>query len=175
MIFSITFSKANGASRVDFISKDNLGFAAPIVNDLTNFSSEPAGTIVYDTDKMQFHGMDTNGNWIPMTSVSGNNSVISNAAERIERASINNNGSASITSQSGSWISSVNRSSSGTIDITIANGMFSATPTCVCSQEGIAGYYCTSNPSSATSVTTFTTSGAGATDRPIQIICMGPQ
>jgi hypothetical protein len=105
-------------------------------------------------------------------------SVTSNSTglERVERATIANSGSASITSQSGSWISSVNRSGVGVVDITIASGTFSATPVCSVLGNNSSGQAWTSSAGSSTAiqVTTANTSGA-ATDKGFYIICMGPR
>lgn len=97
--------------------------------------------------------------------------------ERIERAYITNNGTATIASQSGSWISSVSRSAAGVVDITIANGQFNAAPTCVAtrapstqasSEQGIIA-------NSATSVTVISgNSSGGNQDLDFTILCMGP-
>lgn len=56
--------------------------------------------------------------------------VVSNnsSGERIERAYIANNGTASITSQSGTWLSSVTRNGAGDVTVNIAGGIFSGTP-----------------------------------------------
>lgn len=50
--------------------------------------------------------------------------------ERVERAKLNCDSGSAITSQSGSWISSIGNVSSGFCAVTIASGVFSAAPTC---------------------------------------------
>jgi hypothetical protein len=85
-------------------------------------------------------------------------SVTSNStgAQRVENAILSCGASSAITSQSGSWISAIGNISSGSCVVTIATGMFSATPSCF-----ITGSYTgttqaervTANVASATSVT----------------------
>ena len=108
-------------------------------------------------------------------------SVSSNSAgpERIERAYIANNGTCTISSQTGSWLSSVSRVSTGSCSLTISTGMFSATPVCICSNAIGANRGCNASTSSATAASfqTWTAGGAANTlaDQDATIICMGPR
>lgn len=107
-------------------------------------------------------------------------SVTSNTvgSERIERATIANPaGTASITSQSGSWISSVSRTAAGAVTVNFTAGMFSSAPSCTCTTFGSAGESCEIG-------TTATTSSLGVRvrngvnadgDESFYILCMGPR
>lgn len=97
-------------------------------------------------------------------------------AERIERAKINNSGSCSVGSQSGTWISSINRPSGGICDITFASGYFSAAPACTCTSESGSGYLCIISTTSTTSgISIETANTSGVIDANFDIICMGPK
>lgn len=104
------------------------------------------------------------------------NSVTSNASgvERSEWALAVCSTSASITSQSGSWISSIGNISSGCCTITIASGEFSATPVCVANFKN-ASSSSTVVSNSATSSTSLTvcSSVGGTTTYNANIICRG--
>lgn len=99
--------------------------------------------------------------------------------ESIQRARIANAGSASITSQSGSWITSVNRNTTGDISVNIASGTFSSTPSCVCMVENAEGRICMhddgTSPTSSLVRFQTTVAGGSATDVNISIVCMGPR
>lgn len=107
-------------------------------------------------------------------------SVTSNAnnAERIERAQIANNGTLSITSQSGSWITLNSTSPSnggGTINF---SSSFSVAPSCVCTvgpgTSGSNAELCYISAVSTTSMTWRVYTGAAAAQNdPVSIICMG--
>lgn len=102
-------------------------------------------------------------------------SVTSNStgSERIERAQFSClSPTSSITSQSGSWVSSVGNRSSATCTVTIANGIFSSTPTCVAvKNSGTAEAFGLVSDSA----TQLTLTNASAADFAAQIICMGPK
>lgn len=111
-------------------------------------------------------------------------SVTSNSSgmERIERAKINCDGSAAITSQSGSWLTAIGNNSSGGCALTIASGIFSATPSCQVTIEGNgSGVFGEITSTSATSVTPYCQFWNGSTiadctgGYDAQIICMGPR
>lgn len=116
-----------------------------------------------------------------MPAISGN--VSSNAAtsERIERALVNCQGSSTITSQSGSWLSSVGNISGGVCNLTFASGMFSSTPVCFVGQDSSAQAY-TANVI-VTSTTAASIRGAhwngstfvDETSWTAQIFCAGPR
>jgi hypothetical protein len=110
-------------------------------------------------------------------------SVLSNStgAERIERALIANGGAASISTQSGTWLSSVTRNSAGNVTINITAGMFSATPTCMCTPRdtGLVEADCYTDLTTTPSATVWRIQTAqdagGAADRNFDFICMGPR
>ena len=84
-------------------------------------------------------------------------------------------GCASITAQSGGF-ASVASGGTGICTFTITTGIFSATPTCVCSAVDNANRTCAINTfTSATSFQTVTSSGdpLAATDLAVSVICMG--
>lgn len=110
------------------------------------------------------------------------------ATDRTERATIVCDASSSITSQSGSWISSVGAYSAGNCSITVASGRFSATPSCTASLASAPGSEAavgvSVNFTSATSGTVYcrfasggsvVTSGNCGTGYLAQFHCTGPQ
>jgi len=109
-------------------------------------------------------------------------SVTSNStgAERIERARINCDSGSAITSQSGSWISSVGNVSSGTCTLTLASGMFSAAPSCTATivQSATSTHAVKISSTAAGSVVSLaidSNSGATLSSYDFDIICMGPR
>jgi len=124
---------------------------------------------------------------LPMPILVG--SVTSNSAgsERQERVRFSNGASAScsstpctIDSQSGSWITGVTRSATGTYSVAIATGMFTAAPTCVCTayDTAAAGYStsCSIGSASTSSISVGShRSGVGMIDSIVSIQCMGPR
>lgn len=162
----------------------STSFAAPVVYDKTDLTDATIGAIVYEAGS-GFFGLTNSGapssssSWVALGGPSGTASVVSGGTERIERAYITNNGSCSIGSQSGSWVSSVSRPLIGDCTLTLASGVFSANPTCTCAGElnpGTEKYQCSLQVSSATSVRVHTAIGSGSdADRNFYIICMGPQ
>jgi hypothetical protein len=106
-------------------------------------------------------------------------SVTSNSSgmERVERATITS--PTTITSQSGSWLSSVTNGSTGNYTLTIASGIFSATPSCVF--QPLSGERASSAASmnSATSVAgqfrRLTTPVGDLINSDFTVICMGPR
>jgi hypothetical protein len=116
-------------------------------------------------------------------------SVTSNSAgaERVERARIGgttlntDNCTSSpcvIHQQSGSWLTSVTRSTTGTYVLNIASGMFSGTPVCHCSAAdiGVSRRLCLSEGTtgSPTSITINTTDFSGTLDdTQFSVTCMG--
>lgn len=122
--------------------------------------------------------LNTRGVVIASTVSPGNVSSSYSGSDRLERAMIANNGStATITSQSGSWISSVSRSGAGNVVITIASGIFTAEPACVVSNRNgttrVAAVDATGGSATQVTVRTFATNDV-ATDDPFAIHCMGP-
>lgn len=113
-------------------------------------------------------------------------SVTSNTSglERVERASFPKCTASPCTSltQSGSWLTSVTRSSVGSYVLNIASGMFSATPACICSSADTStgntictpGVWGTNNSTTITFSTNNNTAGPPI-DSSVSIICMGPR
>jgi hypothetical protein len=106
-------------------------------------------------------------------------SVTSNSAgaERVERAYINCDASATVNSQSGSWISSVANRAQG-CTLTLATGIFSATPSCSWTiHNNITNAYPIILPASATQVTVYGRQNDNSTylDHDGYLICMGPK
>lgn len=93
----------------------------------------------------------------------------STGAERIERAELNCDASSSITSQSGSWLSAIGNRSTAACTITIATGIFSATPVCTFTTKAATVQATSVNMTSATAGTVY---GASA-DYDGYLICMG--
>ncbi len=104
-----------------------------------------------------------------------NANVTSNAsgAEHIERATIANNGSCSITSQSGSWISSVSHNSGG-CTLNFTGGEFSSAPSCSgTTEQNYAVSFGVAPTTSSVDIRTTLTTNASLTDKNFEIICMG--
>lgn len=99
------------------------------------------------------------------------------AGEKIERARINNNGSACpVVHQSGSWVSG-SRTGTGVCALTFTG--FSGTPACVVMSAGgaadVANQSAIAPTSTGMTVSTFTSTSGAATDKAFDIICMGPK
>jgi hypothetical protein len=123
-------------------------------------TSTPASgdTLVYDGSR-----------WYVSNTTSG--------TDRIVRAVITQAaGTYSITSQSGSWLSSVSKNATADTTLNIAGATFSAAPTCVVTGiESLNLGYLTAVPStSAIRINSYTTGGA-AQESSYHIICMGPR
>lgn len=108
------------------------------------------------------------------------NAVVSNSngVERLERVKISCSGSASITSQSGTWVSSIGNISAGACAITMTSGIFSATPSCVTVASTTSGgdpIVFSLNVASATSMTADCSdlTGSDCGNFVADIICMG--
>ena len=109
-------------------------------------------------------------------------SVTSNSAgaERVERLfGISDGSNCTVTSQSGSWISSGTRNGVGDCTWNIAAGIFSATPTCVTSvnssDNSSTMQIDTTTPISATAVRTQRNTGGSPAEGTLFLICMGPR
>lgn len=110
-------------------------------------------------------------------------SVTSNSSglERIERARLNCDSGSAITSQSGSWVSSIGNISTGVCTVTIASGIFSSTPTCVMTEVADVATTTVGAQIVVSSATSFTITGAinigGTTTTQsafdAYVICMG--
>lgn len=98
----------------------------------------------------------------------------SSAAERIERASLNNvNGSQAVNSSSSNWISApVSCLGTGSCVYNISG--FSGALSCTCSASGAAATACATLPLSSTQVRVNTYNGGTITnENDVQLICMG--
>lgn len=108
-------------------------------------------------------------------------SVTSNSSglERVERASIANNGTCSITSQSGTWISSVSHPGTGQCVLNFTAGIWSAGASCVATQRSsVSNGICRLNstsPSNSTINIVCLNSSFVAADYDFDVICMGPR
>ncbi len=100
-------------------------------------------------------------------------SVTSNStgAERVERAELNCDASSSITSQSGTWLSAIGNRSTAACAITIASGIFSATPACVFTVKATSVQATSVSMSSSTAGTVY----GASSDYDGYLICMGPR
>ena len=120
---------------------------------------------------------------VPAPIVVGSVSTNSTGAERIERAKVVCSSSSSITSQSGSWISSIGNISSGACVLTLASGLFSSAPVCVMNLEAANGGATIGAQTDVDSTTSVTLTGAfnigGTTTTSTTftgyLICMGPR
>lgn len=113
-------------------------------------------------------------------------SVTSNSSglERVERVKVSTKCTSTpctITDQSGAWIDSVSRASTGNYTLNIAASIFSAAPTCQVSSLllGTATGFCTMRTTSASSTRrdiTCAASNAGTSqDDAFEVLCMGPR
>lgn len=107
----------------------------------------------------------------PLPIVVGGVSSNTSSQERVERAELNCDASSSITSQSGTWLSAIGNRSTAACAITIAAGIFSATPVCTFTTKATSVQATAVNMTSATAGTVY---GASA-DYDGYLICMGPK
>lgn len=116
---------------------------------------------------------------LPMPLLVGSVTSNSTGLERIERAVINCDAGSAITSQSGSWVSSVGNVSAGACAITLTSGIFSAAPTCTVTDTAVgnpANFLAISASSStALSVDCDQSGGTDCTSYDVNIHCMGPR
>jgi hypothetical protein len=111
-------------------------------------------------------------------------SVTSNSSglERVERATVNEfttctSSPCTITRQSGSWLTSVTRSSTGNFTLDIAAGVFSATPSCSWSVTNAFICRSVSSGNTPTSIGLDCRNQAGGADdlNTLYVTCMGPR
>lgn len=129
---------------------------------------------------------------MPMPILVGGVTSNSTGAERVERLLFGGTASGGepattcaaspcvVAAQSGSWVSSVTRTSTGIYPVTIAAGIFSAPPACTCTAgwSGVgSGGICAATGDSATAITvsTYANNGSGVQDNAVSVICMGPR
>jgi hypothetical protein len=106
-------------------------------------------------------------------------SVTSNSSgmERVERLRVTNSGTPTISSQSGSWVSSLTDNGVGSVYVNLTASIFSGSPTCTCSAE-LPNRLCSIDVTASTSqvrVRTATVSPFADADMDFSLICMGPR
>lgn len=115
---------------------------------------------------------------VPAPVLTGSVSSNASGAERIERAYVAATCTGSpctIASQSGSWLSSITRASTGSYSLNFASGMFSAVPSCAILPATPSEIRLSGTPTtSAFTFQTFDSSGNFA-DGGFSVLCMGPR
>lgn len=114
--------------------------------------------------------------WIQAPTLIG--SVVSNSTgvERIERATVTCGTSSSITSQSGSWLSSISSGTTGVCTLNIAASIFSATPTCLSTATASTGRTDLNGTLTSSSVgLRLADSSNTPFNGAINVVCMGPR
>lgn len=115
---------------------------------------------------------------MPVPILVGSVSSGTTGTERVERVRVDG-GTGTIITQSGAWITNLNKTGTGSYTLTIASGYFTATPACVCTIFGNDRRNCTINGTpSATSLEISTHVDDGSTsivDSDFSAICMGPK
>jgi hypothetical protein len=150
---------------------------APIVKVLTQASSSSVVMKTYSDSAVatafafQLSCQSQTAASAPAPILVGSVTSSSPGAERIERADLNCDATSSITSQSGSWLSAIGNRSTAACSITIAAGIFSATPTCTFTTKATTVQATAVNMTSATAGTVY---GASA-DYDGYLMCMGPR
>ena len=183
LLFALAASVSAHANQYSLTSSP-LDFGAPVVANRTNLTQAGAGTIVYDTTSMGFYGLPpgqdpVSGSWNRLSSPTGTSGILSygTGVEVLHRAIIAS-GCASVTSQDGSWITSVSKPGAGKCEVTITTGTFSAVPTCTCSTY-TGNSYCAFGVTGATTQTFFSMlsddDGGNEVDNVFTVICTGPQ
>lgn len=118
---------------------------------------------------------------MPTPFLTGSVTTTATSQEHIERAILSDNGSVdAIVSQSGTWISSVNRAGQGQFVLTIAAGEFSSEPACNCSARNSAAAICRVNTGGTNNSTTKSfivtdVSGIALDPSGVDVMCMGPR
>ena len=141
-----------------------VGSAGTAGNAGTSGYAGGAGTAGY-IEVTEFYGLQNSPIFV--------GSVTSNTTgmERSERAEINCDASSSVTSQSGTWISSIGNRSGAGCALTIASGIFSATPVCTVTIKSATVQAMGASMSSATAGTIY---GPSA-DYDAYVRCEGPR
>lgn len=99
----------------------------------------------------------------------------STGAVRTESAEINCDSASAITEQLGSWISSVGNISAGQCNITIATGIFSATPYCFAQPGTRLICRTTRSSATATNINCMTNLAVDSTSFDANLTCIGPR
>jgi len=114
---------------------------------------------------------------VPLPNIMNNVTSPSNAGVRIAGANLNCDSGSAITSQDDTWISSIGNVASGACAVTIASGIFSATPNCFANGLGTTkDVRCQINATSTTAATLYITKPSDGTDltaADCNIICVG--
>lgn len=183
LLLSGVVAQANDRDYVSFDAR-SVDFAAPVVGSKTQLTDVAAGTIIYEPGT-GFWGLSTAGspstaaNWVQLSAPAGTTAVVSSGSERIERVAVTSACSSSpctIASQSGSWVSSITWSSTGSYTVNFATSTFSAAPSCnVSSTPGGHGIQISTITSSALSFVMFRTTTELPSNSGFHIICMGPR
>lgn len=178
-------SGANGGSRNDFTTCANFYFSSSGVKGIRllydqNVAGSPNNSIFVATtsDKSPKFSVKQLSVPYPMPLVVGSVSSNSSGVERLERVTVANSGTPTVSTQSGSWISSITDGGVGIATLNVAAGIFSAAPSCTVSQYGGGGtgtcYISTTVTSTAVPVVCYNTSFALA-DRDFMVLCQGPR
>ena len=115
---------------------------------------------------------------IPTPILVGSVTSGSAGAERIERVKSTSSCSSNpctIASQSGSWVSSWARNSTGNYTINFAAGTFSAAPNCVVMADNLSPVVASSATSSAYNFATYNSSHTISDSGLMDVICIGPR
>jgi hypothetical protein len=114
---------------------------------------------------------------VPLPNIMNNVTSPSNAGVRIASANLNCDSGSAITSQDDTWISSIGNVASGACAVTIASGIFSATPNCFANGLGTTkDVRCQINATSTTAATLYITKPSDGTDltaADCNIYCVG--
>lgn len=118
----------------------------------------------------------------PMPLIANSVTTNSSGVESLQRATITNSGTPAVSSQSGSWISSITDNSTGNMTLNIDSGIFSSVPSCVCSGQNSAAVdeiICMIDKQttpSTTAIRLYTQNDAGsAQDSDLNVLCIGPK
>lgn len=114
---------------------------------------------------------------MPMPNIVNSVSNSSTGITRVETAKLNCDSAAVITSQHGSWISSIGNVASGACAVTLASGIFSSAPYCVASDIGANPSIIGASSSSATvvAIDCDQNDGTDCTSYDVNLTCIGPK
>ena len=180
--FSILLNSAMANAGMGYLDVQPLSqvdsVIAPVIPSSASQTDAAVGTIIYDLGAAKFMGLDSTNTWTPM-SLSGKEVTTSATADRLERATITNNGSTcAAASPASSWISSCTRNGLGDVTLTFVGSTFSDAPVCVCTHGPEATNYsdvCNIHSSASGSVRVIihNPSIAAFRDDPFNILCQG--
>lgn len=158
----------------------------PVGNGGTGATSLTSNNVILGngTSAVQFVAPGTSGNVLTSngttwTSSASTSNVSGEATINIASAYITNSGTPTVSSQDGSWITSITDNGVGNFTINYASNTWSAAPRCFCNVAGAGGYWCNSGAVPTTTTASFRTwnvSGGGtAEDLNMQVVCIGAQ